>query len=177
MAKLSIRWATTQDASALAEVAAETFPLACPPGTTEQNILLFMENKLSIDAFQGYLANPNYRLWLAVTDAGCAGYAMAIHGEPEDPDIALAVAKRPTMELSKIYVRVEHHGRGVSQELMSAVLEEAQASGAFSVWLGVNQLNERANRFYQNQGFKLVGTRYFQVGDSQEADYVRELVF
>jgi ribosomal protein S18 acetylase RimI-like enzyme len=176
MAKLSIRWATTQDASALAEVAAETFPLACPPGTTEQNILLFMENKLSIDAFQGYLANPNYRLWLAVTDAGCAGYAMAIHGEPEDPDIAAAVATRPTMELSKIYVRVEHHGHGASQELMSAVLEEGHTSGVSSVWLGVNKLNERANRFYQNRGFEVVGTRYFQVGDSQEADYVREFV-
>jgi len=176
MTKVSIRRATAQDASLLAKVAAETFRLACPPGTTEENILLFIDNKLSIGAFQVYLANPNYRLWLAVTDAGCAGYAMAIHGEPEDPDIASAVAKRPTMELSKIYVRMEHHGHGVSQELMAAVLEESQTSGVSSVWLGVNQLNERANRFYQNQGFQLVGTRFFQVGGSQEADYVREFV-
>jgi ribosomal protein S18 acetylase RimI-like enzyme len=43
------------------------------------------------------------------------------------------------------------------------------------VWLGVNQQNVRANRFYEKQGFVLRGTRFFQVGDSTEADYVREL--
>ena len=177
MVGVSIRRATPEDADLLAEVAAVTFPLACPPGTTEENIRLFIEQKLSPEAFVSYLSNPNYRLWVADTGDECAGYAMAIHGEPEDPDIAQAVVCRPTMELSKIYVRANHHGSGVSKELMMAVLEEARDASMSSVWLGVNQLNERANRFYQNQGFELVGTRFFQVGENSEADYVRELVF
>jgi ribosomal protein S18 acetylase RimI-like enzyme len=58
---------------------------------------------------------------------------------------------------------------------MEAAIAEAAATGAGSVWLGVNQQNMRANRFYEKQGFVLRGTRFFQVGDSTEADYVREL--
>jgi ribosomal protein S18 acetylase RimI-like enzyme len=58
---------------------------------------------------------------------------------------------------------------------MDAAISEAAGSGAVSVWLGVNQQNVRANRFYEKQGFVLRGTRFFQVGDSTEADYVREL--
>jgi ribosomal protein S18 acetylase RimI-like enzyme len=100
---------------------------------------------------------------------------MAVHGEPTDPDIQAAVVERPTVELSKIYVRESHHGTGVARALMDVAISEAAGSGAASVWLGVNQQNVRANRFYEKQGFVLRGTRFFQVGDSTEADYVREL--
>ena len=99
---------------------------------------------------------------------------MAVHGEPTDPDIQAAVVVRPTAELSKIYVRESHHGTGVARGLMDIAITEAADSGAGSVWLGVNQQNIRANRFYEKQGFVFRGTRFFQVGDSTEADYVRE---
>ena len=41
---------------------------------------------------------------------------------------------------------------------------------------GVNQRNARANSFYERRGFRLVGERSFQVGDSLEEDFVREMV-
>jgi ribosomal protein S18 acetylase RimI-like enzyme len=172
---VSIRRATPADAHALATVAGATFALACPPGTTEANIALFIETSLSEQSFEGYLASHVHRLWLAEEAGEPVGYAMAVHGEPPDPDIRAAVVVRPTAELSKIYVRESHHGTGVATALMELALTEAADSGAGSVWLGVNQQNIRANRFYEKQGFVLRGTRFFQVGDSTEADYVREL--
>jgi diamine N-acetyltransferase len=172
---VSIRRATPVDAPALASVAAATFPLACPPGTTEANIALFIETSLSQQSFEGYLAKDSHRLWLAEDGDEPVAYAMAVHGEPTDPDIQAAVGSRPTLELSKIYVRESHHGSGVAKSLMDVAITEAAESGAASVWLGVNQQNVRANRFYEKQGFVLRGTRSFQVGDSTEADYVREL--
>jgi ribosomal protein S18 acetylase RimI-like enzyme len=172
---VSIRRATPADAPALASVAAVTFALACPPGTTEANIALFIETSLSEQSFEGYLASDVHRLWLAEEDGKPVGYAMAVHGEPTDPDIQAAVVERPSVELSKIYVLELHHGTGVARALMDAAISEAADSGAGSVWLGVNQQNVRANRFYEKQGFVLRGTRFFQVGDSTEADYVREL--
>ncbi len=172
---VSIRWATPADAPALASVAAATFALACPPGTTEANIALFIETSLSEQSFGVYLASDVHSLWLAEEDGEPVGYAMAVHGEPTDPDIQAAVVERPTVELSKIYVREAHHGRGVARRLLDEVLAQAVESGVQSVWLGVNQQNIRANRFYEKQGFVLRGTRFFQVGDSTEADYVREL--
>jgi len=172
--EVSIRRATPADAAALADVAAETFPLACPPGTLAENIHLFIEHNLSLEAFAGYLSQPDYRLWLAMIGGEVAGYAMAVHGEPTDPDIQNAVRHRPTLELSKMYVRAAHHGRGVSDSLLAAVMAEAEHSGVASVWLGVNQHNERANRFYEKSGFALAGERFFRVGEVLEADFVRE---
>ena len=88
--------------------------------------------------------------------------------------IAEAVKARPTVEISKIYVRVSAHGSGLAQELMSVAVESARDEGAQSVWLGVNQQNERANSFYERSGFLVVGERRFQVGESLEEDFVRE---
>jgi len=58
---------------------------------------------------------------------------------------------------------------------MHASVEAARARAAASVWLGVNQLNARANRFYEKNGFVNVGIKHFLVGDKLEDDYVREL--
>jgi ribosomal protein S18 acetylase RimI-like enzyme len=172
---VSIRRATPADAPALASVAAATFALACPPGTTESNIAIFIDTSLSEQSFEGYLARDSHRLWLAEEADKPVGYAMSVHGEPTDSDIQTAVAVRPAVELSKIYVCESHHGTGVAKRLMEATIAEAMEAEAASVWLGVNQQNTRANRFYEKQGFVLRGTRFFQVGDSTEADYVREL--
>jgi diamine N-acetyltransferase len=174
VSEVGIRRATPADARTLAEVAAATFALACPPGTTEDNIALFIATSLSVERFEGYLQSPRHRLWLAFEGEYAIGYAMSVHGEPSDPDIRRSVVYRPGVELSKIYVRDTHHGSGVAADLMAHAIDEARESGAASVWLGVNQNNGRANRFYDKQGFELRGTRQFPVGDSLEADYVRE---
>lgn len=105
------------------------------------------------------------------------GYVMTVSGEPDDPGIAHAVTKRPTVEISKIYVRANAHGRGVAQELMDVAVDDAHSHGARSVWLGVNQQNLRANSFYERNGFFVVGERQFEVGDSLEEDFVREKLF
>jgi len=84
------------------------------------------------------------------------------------------VRSRPTAELSKIYVLPEHHRAGVAGELMSVTMRAAADGGARSVWLGVNQRNVRANRFYEKQGFRVVGTKHFRVGERLFEDFVRE---
>jgi tRNA (guanine37-N1)-methyltransferase len=159
-------------------VAGETFPLACPPGLARASIQAFLDKNLSIAAFEDYLSTTNYRLWLAHDAPGVEvfGYLMAIHTDPDDPLIDKAIRNRPTVELSKIYVRAAHHGQGVADLLMAAAVKDATESGARSVWLGVNKLNHRAHRFYDKQGFQVVGERPFQVGEEWESDFVRELV-
>ncbi len=55
---------------------------------------------------------------------------------------------------------------------MTAALAHAAALGAASVWLGVNQQNVRAQRFYAKHGFGVTGTKTFRLGNHIEADYV-----
>jgi diamine N-acetyltransferase len=173
---MSIRRALPADAHRVSGLAIETFPLACLPGTTQENIDLFCQRKLSPQAFEGYLSDNRFSIWVSESGGVLAGYVMSVIGEPEDSVIAQAVTQRPTVEISKIYVRESLHGGGVAPALMEVAIEDAIENGAASVWLGVNQHNERANRFYERCGFLVVGERRFPVGDSLEEDFVREKV-
>ncbi|MBW4031588.1 MAG: GNAT family N-acetyltransferase [Acidobacteria bacterium] len=173
----TVRLAEAADAAALAALAAATFPLACPPHTTAEAIAEFIATTLSESAFADYLANPDRALYLAEVDGDAAGYTMLIFGEPSDRDAAAAITVHPTAELSKVYVRAEHHGAGVAALLMAVSIEAARDRAAAGIWLGVNQENARANRFYEKTGFRVVGTKKFLVGSRWEDDFVRELVF
>jgi len=128
----------------LAEVAARTFPLACPPSVTPENIAAFIDENLSEARFLDYLADPDRIVVAARDDERMIGYALLIRGVPDDDDVQRAVIRRPAVELSKMYVLPDGHGAGVSAALMTAALQRSVELDAKSVWLGVNQHNERA---------------------------------
>jgi len=164
--------ADSVDINELAALAARTFPLACPQSVTAENIASFVDAHLSVARFGEYLADPQ-RLILTATQANrVVGYAMLVSGVGDDPDVARAVNIRPAVELSKIYVSPDNHGTGVATALMGAALNAAAESGASCVWLGVNQNNLRAQRFYSKHDFCFAGTRTFQLGARREKDYV-----
>lgn len=171
---VSVRRASAADSAALAAVAATTFPLACPPHTTEAAKAAFIAGNLTPAHFDGYLADPARDLFLAEVDGEPAGYTMLIAGEPTDPDVAAAITVRPTVELSKCYVLPGHHGAGIAARLMAVSLDAARDRGAAAIWLGVNQENAKAQRFYEKSGFTRVGTKRFLVGDRWEDDFVLE---
>ncbi|MEW5810909.1 MAG: GNAT family N-acetyltransferase [Actinomycetota bacterium] len=169
---LQIRPADATRLDELSDVAARTFPLACPPTCTPDDVAAFIAENLTADRFADYLSDPDRTVLTATDDGRIIGYAMLIDGVPDDPDVAAAVTARPTVELSKMYVLPDAHGAGASAALMSAALQHAGHSAAASVWLGVNQKNVRAQRFYGKHGFTVAGTKTFRVGAHTEADYV-----
>ena len=172
---VTIRPAAPGDEAALAAVAAATFPLACPPHTTEEAKASFIAAVLSEGRFAEYLADAGRRLLIAEDEDGSAvGYTMVNLGEPEDEDVRASIRLRPTAELSKCYVLPGHHGEGVASRLMAESVDAAVASGAEGMWLGVNQENARAQRFYGKHGFERVGAKRFLVGDRYEDDFVME---
>lgn len=159
----AVRVATTDsvDIAELAAVAARTFPLACPSSVTDENIAAFIDANLSEGRFAEYLADPSRLILTAARDDRIIGYAMLIRCVDDD-----------RVELSKMYVLASQHGTGISTALMDATLAAAADWGVDGVWLGVNQKNVRAQRFYQKSGFTVTGTRTFQVGAGTENDYV-----
>jgi len=164
--------ADVADATELAYVAARTFPLACPPTATPENIAAFIDAHLSADRFVEYLADPQRVVLVAHDDGRIVGYCMLIRGLPDDEDVQQAVTVGPTVELSKMYVLPDNHGHGVSAALMKTTLERAAAMAVKSVWLGVNRQNQRAQRFYAKHGFTVTGTKTFHLGLGVEEDFV-----
>jgi len=171
---LLVRPASAADVPALASVAAETFGLACPPSMSRERVEAFIADVLSTERFAEYLADPARHVLLAEEDGTAVGYAMLVAGEPADDDVRAAIRRRPTVELSKIYVLPSSHGGGTASRLMAESIGWARSTGAAGVWLGVNQQNERAQRFYAKNGFERVGTKRFLVGGQYEDDFVLE---
>ncbi|MET4590948.1 GNAT family N-acetyltransferase [Arthrobacter sp. 754] len=170
----SIRKATADDAGPLAALAAVTFPLACPPSASPDDIAAHLANTLSEKHFRGYLADPAVTILVIDADGGLRGYSLLVNRPAEDPDVASALTVLPSVELSKCYVHPEHHGLGAAAELMHASLEAAAGTGAAGVWLGVNSQNARAIRFYEKSGFRKVGSKSFRLGTTVEHDFVLE---
>jgi GNAT superfamily N-acetyltransferase len=174
---ITTRKAGLSDAGLLHDLAARTFGLACPPGTLPSDIDAFIAKHLSRESFLDYLADPERILLIAEQDGEPVGYSMLVGGPIADAGVATTVASsaggRGSIELSKFYLAPERHGSGVAAALMAATLEAAAGTGAGVCWLGVNQRNERAARFYAKQGFDVIGVKRFLVGDQWHDDHVR----
>ncbi len=171
----TVRTAGPQDAAALAALAAVTFPLACPPGSTPADQRAFLEAHLSVERFAAHVTDPGRVVLVAATpDDALLGYTVLVAGEPADEDARAAVHIRPTVELSKCYVHPDHHGAGVATTLLRTSFDHGRALGGSGMWLGVNQHNARAQAFYAREGFAVVGVKHFLVGSRLEDDYVLE---
>ncbi|MCH5645596.1 GNAT family N-acetyltransferase [Gordonia sp. ABSL49_1] len=163
------------DVSAVAQV---TFPLACPPHSTPEDIAGFLATNLRPNDFRGYIDDPDCDVLVARQEPGgpILGYSLVFHTEPQNPQVREVIATRPVSEVSKMYVLPDHHARGraqsASRALMTAAIESARAHGSVQIWLGVNEENFRAQRFYTKMGFRRVGTKTFDLNGSIEHDHV-----
>ncbi|WP_253904183.1 GNAT family N-acetyltransferase, partial [Arthrobacter sp. Br18] len=165
--------ATPDDAAALAECAAVTFPLACPAGSRPADIARFVATHLSAERFMEYVEDPD-RTVLCIRETHVpdgmpgevvarrdgsdprlfpgepgrsgrlGGYSMLVRTQPTDPDVVEALTLSPVVELSKFYIHPDNHGRGTAAALMRETLDHALRNGFPGIWLGVNQENERA---------------------------------
>ncbi|MEV0895807.1 GNAT family N-acetyltransferase [Actinoplanes sp. NPDC049802] len=171
---ITTRFATTGDEQSLHELAAHTFGLACPPGTAPADIDAFVAAHLSVECFARYLADPDRTLLVVSAGDHPVGYSMLVRGPIADPDVAAVVDASTSIELSKFYVAPERHGGGTAAELMTGTLAAAAKTGAATCWLGVNQQNARAARFYAKHGFEIVGVKRFRVGSEWHDDHIRQ---
>ena len=155
------RPATAADAEALARLAARTFASACPPHTPQAAIDAHVATQLTPERFREDLART--RVFVIDDGLELSGYLMLAFDPPP-----ISTTWTNPIELRRIYV--DAPGSGVAAALMETALD--QARGHDVIWLGSNQLNVRAIRFYSKHGFQIVGNRTFTVGGVEEADYV-----
>ena len=172
--EISLRPATIDDASALADLAALTFPLACPSYHSAENIAVHLANVLSVANFVDYVESAEFSVFVAETSGGFMGFAMADYREPTDAEVQQQLAnKGRAAELSKLYVHPECHGAGLAHDLLAHILDDMRQHDVEVAWLTVNQLNARANAFYEKCGFAVAANKTYRVGDVLDDDYLR----
>lgn len=165
-------------AAEIATLAAATFPLACPPHSTTADIAEHIREHLQPANFDHHITSADSDVVVARDgiEGPIIGYSLVLHTAPVHPDVAAVVTQRPVTEISKMYVAPDHHARGLTEApshmLMQTALEVSRSRGSVLAWLGVNQENERAQRFYTKMGFARAGVKTFDLNGSVEHDFI-----
>lgn len=171
MSDIKIRQATTDDAKPLTELSYTTFwdAFAHHPKNAPDDLAYYMRQAFNVEQIAAELADPKAVFLIAEINGELAGYAKITIGSVE-PEIN---AQRP-VELNRLYSQQKFLGQGVGQALMDACLERAHKHGHDVMWLGVWEYNPRAQRFYEKNGFEVVGRHTFQLGSDPQTDLLMQ---
>ena len=168
---LQLRQATVEDAKLLADLAYTTFwdAFAHHPKNAPDDLNHYMRQAFNLDQIGSELADDKNVFLIAESHRKPAGYAKLIIGSIED-----GVSAEHPVELNRLYSHQEYLGRGVGQNLMDECFARAKNHGHDVMWLGVWEYNPRAQRFYEKNGFRLVGRHTFQLGSDPQTDLLMQ---
>ena len=171
MAEIKIRQAVPEDAALLTDLAYTTFWDAFHdhPKNAPHDLEAYMQTAFSVEQIRSEIEDTNSVFLIAELDGELAGYAKLIF-ESTEPDI---IAEWP-VELSRLYSHQKYLGKGVGQALMDACFARAKETGRDVIWLGVWEFNPRAQRFYEKNGFRLVGKHTFLLGSDPQTDLLMQ---
>jgi ribosomal protein S18 acetylase RimI-like enzyme len=171
MNQVTIRQATSDDAKVLTDLAYTTFwdAFAHHPKNAPDDLNHYMRQAFNVEQIAAELQDERNIFLIAEIGDEAAGYSKIIIDNIE-PGVT---AKRP-VELSRLYSHQKHLGQGVGQALMDACFERARAEDRDVMWLGVWEYNPRAQRFYEKNGFRVVGSHVFQLGKDPQTDLLMQ---
>jgi diamine N-acetyltransferase len=171
MSSLTIRQATATDAKVLTDLAYTTFwdAFAHHPKNAPDDLNHYMRQAFSHDQIAAELQDEKCIFLIAELDGEPAGYAKLI-SDVIEPGIK---SERP-IELNRLYSHQQFLGKGIGQGLMDACIERAKREDRDVMWLGVWEYNPRAQRFYEKNGFRVVGSHVFQLGEDAQTDLLMQ---
>ena len=168
-ANLTIRPATVDDASLLADLGARTFYETFAVDNTPEDMAAYLAASFSPALQAKEITDPNTTLLIAEIDGIAAGYAkLELSAAPS------CVTGPDPVELSRLYVAREFIGGGIGAALMESCINEAKRAANATMWLGVWERNERAQAFYKRWGFKEIGEHSFQLGTDAQRDLIMQ---
>ena len=171
MSSIEIRQAGVDDAKVLTDLAYTTFwdAFAHHPKNAPDDLHHYMRQAFNIDQITAELGDDKSIFLIAELDGEPAGYAKIIIDALE-PGIS---AEQP-VELNRLYSHQQFLGKGIGQALMDACLSRAKQDNRDVMWLGVWEYNPRAQRFYEKNGFRVVGSHVFQLGGDAQTDLLMQ---
>ena len=171
MSSITIRQAVSEDAKLLTDLAYTTFwdAFAHHPKNAPDDLNHYMRQAFNQEQTTAELADPKNIFIIAEIDGEAAGYAKIVidHIEPG------ITAERP-VELARLYSHQKYLGQGVGKTLMYACFDRAREEDRDVMWLGVWEYNPRAQRFYEKNGFRVVGSHVFQLGKDAQTDLLMQ---
>lgn len=130
----------------------------------------YLEVEFSSDKLSSELMNPNSFFYAACNGDQIIAY-LKVNFENAQSDRQLENA----MEIERIYVLRDFHGKEVGELLLKKAKEVAEKANVKKIWLGVWENNLRAIRFYEKHGFRAYGSHIFKLGKDEQNDILMKL--
>lgn len=165
-----IRKASLIDIDKLREIGKLTFAETFSSENSEENMNEYLEKGFSTATLKIELTDKNAEFYFAELDEKIIGYLKVNVGESQTE-----IKVKNALEIERIYVLKEYHGKKVGQILYNKAIKLAQEKHLENVWLGVWEKNARAIRFYEKNGFAAFDKHIFKLGSDEQTDIMMKL--
>ena len=170
MQNISIIKAKLQDIEKLQKIGRQTFFETFSESNSEENMQKYLDEGFSIEKLTTELTDTNAEFYFAVLDEEVIGYLKLNFGDSQTE-----LKDNKALEIERIYVSKEFHGKSVGQLLYDKAIEVAKQKNADYVWLGVWEDNPRAISFYKKNGFVEFDKHIFKLGNDEQIDIMMKL--
>lgn len=149
----------------LQKIGRQTFSETFSSVNSDENMTKYLEEGFSVEKLTDELADENAQFYFAKLNNEIIGYLKLNFG-PSQTELKDDKA----LEIERIYVINEFHGKKVGQILYNKAIEIAKEKKVNYVWLGVWENNERAIKFYTKNGFVEFDKHIFKLGNEEQTD-------
>ncbi len=167
---IDIKRVSLKDIDKLQQISKQTFYETFSALNTEENMRKYLEEGLSIERLTSELNNTYSEFYFALLNDNVIGYLKLNFGQSQTE-----LKDSKALEIERIYVLKEFHGKNVGQLLYEKAIHIAEQSKADYVWLGVWEENPRAINFYKKNGFIEFDKHIFKLGDDEQIDIMMKL--
>jgi|GEM_PF-194150 len=167
---MEIRKVTLNEIEQLQYISRKTFWEAFAADNTEENMNKYLEEGFSLEKLTSEINNEHSVFYFAVSDDEIIGYLKLNFGGSQTE-----LKDTNALEIERIYVLPQFHGKKVGQALYEKALQIAGEIDADYIWLGVWEENTKAIRFYKKNGFVEFDKHLFMLGDDEQTDILMKL--
>jgi ribosomal protein S18 acetylase RimI-like enzyme len=153
--------ATQNDFKLLADLGKQTFIESHGHSALQADINEYVSDTYSYAICEQELADANNIFHFLYYDGRPAGYSKIIFNSPH-PNIQMDHVTK----LQKIFLLKEFYSQKLGKQLFNFNVDLSNAYNQKGIWLFVWKKNERAIKFYQNNGFKIIGDHDFKISDT-----------
>lgn len=166
----SVRRATAADLGDFGRFSRQTFVETYREFHSAEKMARHVAERLDDGTLAAELSDPARIVLMLTHGDAWAGYAV-LRRDEAPPEV---VARRP-VEVERFYVDAQWHGQRLAAPLMTAALDAARQGEHDVAWLGVWERNPRAIRFYEKQGFRIVGHHIYLFDGHPENDHLMSI--
>ena len=167
---IDIQKVTLNDIAQLQKIGRQTFSETFSEANSEENMKNYLEEGFSIEKLTNEINNKNSEFYFATFNNEIIGYLKLNFGDSQTE-----LKDHKALEIERIYVSKEFHGKKVGQFLYDKAIKIAKQKNAEYVWLGVWEENLRAISFYKKNGFVEFDQHIFKLGNDEQTDIMMKL--